>query len=874
MRSVSSRCWYSITAIVAALISPATLSAQTGLSSAVRNLRDALHAPIAADVPESTALETRRQAISDSAVRLCRLVDLRDALLLDTWRDNDADLSVAAIDGPLRTGIQARFQAMIRASLQAGDDSTRLAALSVIEETAGLLQQQPYTSWNLGSLTPDVAYLACAPGSKAVRLQATAALGQLESDTRTVARACTVMLQSPDVQLRREAAKAVSTLSSSLLKLVQSRGAAHAWTVPALARALEDILQVAALGLRDEDLIVRQASAVALDQFAQSAGQLVLDPRIRGAEQPAPDVNTLFHALHEETTGLAAALNDSDPDVRIRCRQALLAMAGAGQEWQQSVARLGSKESGMSARYGTLSSACSQTDTSLGLRMSVPALARGLADPNVRARRAAALALEGLGEEAASAEPALVQALGDDDLFVRWAAMRALCRLPQIDTMRAVPAIARLVQDPDLDVRIAAAKALKALKCPNPEAIEALTRAVNDREPALQVAAIQALAVIGPPARSAIPAIAESMAASEARVRTAAAAGLSAFGSESAPYVEVLGNGAADTDHKVRQAASDAMLTIAAAPSRSTASLVTTLELVNHDHPIASPPAPATPLVTTLELVNHDHPSTPASAPPAPPAALPTSATEASVPIGPLASAATEPFSGQSIPGPDLGASTGTQQPSAAARAREASKAVAQTGPDILLPGPLPPTVNNPADTRPVINQANSVPQPAPVPAATALTMSDISPAIVRKGASPTPPVFAQPLNVAGWRPSLPDRPIEQKPTDPVKRDTASVAAKPIEAAFSAGGDYTTYQPPIHLPAGVIAISPGGAVVPRAPDSASSACSTTWQSYKPASNDSVIAVSRPLPSGPPLISPPAYSLDPSRVIASSSPYAR
>jgi hypothetical protein len=104
----------------------------------------------------------------------------------------------------------------------------------------------------------------------------------------------------------------------------------------------------------------------------------------------------------------------------------------------------------------------------------------------------------------------------------------------------------------------------------------------------------------------------------------------------------------------------------------------------------------------------------------------------------------------------------------------------------------------------------------------------------------------------------------------------ASTAPKPIEAAFSAGGDYTQFDAPAHLPGGVIAMSSGAAPVATtgAIPAASFGAATTWQSYKPASTDSVIAVSRPLPPGQPLMTPPAYTLDPSRIIAASSPYAR
>src|SRR5438045_9174830 len=102
-----------IVAVILLTIGAAAPASEPDLSPQVRELRDALHVPIAANVPEPVALQTRRQAISDIAARLCRLTDLRDALLLETWRDGDADTAVASIDGALRTGISATLQSMV-----------------------------------------------------------------------------------------------------------------------------------------------------------------------------------------------------------------------------------------------------------------------------------------------------------------------------------------------------------------------------------------------------------------------------------------------------------------------------------------------------------------------------------------------------------------------------------------------------------------------------------------------------------------------------------------------------------------------------------------------------------------------------------------
>jgi HEAT repeat protein len=56
----------------------------------------------------------------------------------------------------------------------------------------------------------------------------------------------------------------------------------------------------------------------------------------------------------------------------------------------------------------------------------VPALITALGDANVRVRWKAAQALEQIGPAAAEAVPALITALGDDDVGVRSAAAKAL----------------------------------------------------------------------------------------------------------------------------------------------------------------------------------------------------------------------------------------------------------------------------------------------------------------------------------------------------------------------------------------------------------------------------------------------------------------
>jgi len=98
---------------------------------------------------------------------------------------------------------------------------------------------------------------------------------------------------------------------------------------------------------------------------------------------------------------------------------------------------------------------------------AVPALVEALRDQDEHVRWMAAIALCQLGPEAREALPALIGALKDEDELVRAQSASALGQLRE-DPGRVVPALTGALRDTDECVRQAAAEALKKIKGQEP----------------------------------------------------------------------------------------------------------------------------------------------------------------------------------------------------------------------------------------------------------------------------------------------------------------------------------------------------------------------------------------------------------------------
>jgi HEAT repeat protein len=165
----------------------------------------------------------------------------------------------------------------------------------------------------------------------------------------------------------------------------------------------------------------------------------------------------------------------------------------------------------------------------------VPSLEQALADPDARRREAAAGVLGRIGPAAAPAVPALAElAEKDPAANVRKAATVALGGVGGDDPAVTRALIAPL-NDADLDVRNAAFDSLHGFGPKAKAAVPALIGLLKDSDARIRQQAAEGLEQIGPDAREAIPALREALKDPVNGVRREAGEALEAIGESESP---------------------------------------------------------------------------------------------------------------------------------------------------------------------------------------------------------------------------------------------------------------------------------------------------------------------------------------------------
>jgi HEAT repeat protein len=547
-------------------------------------LRWALKTPVLDTTPDSKDLQLRRNSVQEGIAGLSRLPDLREALLLQEWRDDDADGQVAAIDQGARLELTRRFEQALHSVLRQGDPASRIAAASMISDMPAPIRSNGIRGWTFRDCTADLADLVRGT-EPLVQAAAAKALSAINADPAVAVPALAELMKSEDAVLRRAAAEGLAGLIGVAAQTIhRPNGSADPATRTQVFQVGRAILPVIGGALADPDPQVRRLCIEAIQRTADALVRIVGDPptgyntveadayRAEVAKQYT-ELWPLACDLKDQTAGLTNALSDPVAEVRLQAHHALEDM---GRAWLRLESRAGctpaapqpadalttSNSKDGNSEKPLLESPESKQPLLDRLHAALPAIATGVADPNVGARRAAIDALETLGTEASPAVPALVGALGDPDLFVRWSAIRALGRMGHDEMTKIVPGLVGSLSDSDLDVRVAAARTLGQFGSAAQEAVPALTKAASAGDTDMRLAAIQALEGIGSDAQSSLPTLAASLQAPDARVRQATARLMGKLGPAALEQKDVLKTALADRDADVRKAAGDALLRI------------------------------------------------------------------------------------------------------------------------------------------------------------------------------------------------------------------------------------------------------------------------------------------------------------------------
>lgn len=227
------------------------------------------------------------------------------------------------------------------------------------------------------------------------------------------------------------------------------------------------------------------------------------DPTVR--RSAAEKLGKLGPEAGEAVPALLQAAADIDGTVR---KAAIEALNAIDPSWWTS-ARAVETAPALVLLLGNRSEAIEQAAFSLLCKMgslAVPALVAALRDKDKESRQVSAARILGrTGSAAATAVPALAQALASDSSSVRKATAEALGQVgPAAEA--ALPALTLALNDWNPTVRQAAARSLSALGLAAEPAVPALIQRLPDEVDEVRQAATAALATVGAPA---VPALIE-----------------------------------------------------------------------------------------------------------------------------------------------------------------------------------------------------------------------------------------------------------------------------------------------------------------------------------------------------------------------------
>lgn len=541
----------------------------------------------------------RKQLLTQQIEKLRTISDLRRALPLQEWRDDENDERFRNVDEPARLAIARRLEAELRAALLKGSVPMQVAAADMLADIGVSIKGVGTRNAIVASFAPQLVELI-KQGSPPVRAAAARALGVINPDPKLALPALAELLKSSSPTDRRAAARALGDIVTTITQLATRTGSATGVVASRsdLLVVLTSVIPVAASGLQSPDSDVRSLCGVALKDAARSLYKQVetrtVDEVIDLAEykrqvmEERQEFMPVLQALRQAAPAFQAGLQDSDREVKINVLEALenLGLArllfyrrleGAlfgprrpvpqGEQGEQEVRHLPSEGLLVALRQPAPIPAekrlmVEETPIMDLLIDLVPYMGKLLNDPDRDVRLQTLDVLEELGPFLEPIAPAIVKSLSDPAPFVRWAATRTMGKAAPLSARTAIEPLARLTGDQDLDLCLAAATALEHYGPLSAPVLPVLISRLKATDAELRLAIIRAIVGVGRGATPAIPALTATVADPDARVRKAAAQALGNFGGQARSAIPALEAAANDTNIDVRKAASDAILSI------------------------------------------------------------------------------------------------------------------------------------------------------------------------------------------------------------------------------------------------------------------------------------------------------------------------
>jgi HEAT repeat protein len=557
-------------------------------------------------------LALRGQQLEKRIAGLQNLGELRRALSLSEWKFVDV-LNVKLVDQDLlyRQLVGNRFKDTVKYFLNPKNSSPtiRMALADMIGEMGPAVRALTATdsSGMARSLAPDLVELL-KDKSPAVRVAACRALGKINASPAEYVKALADTLTGDIAAVRLAAAEGMLTWIKTVDDLSRpGLGAGVSTQTEDVQDVIRKILPAVAPGLRDVDPEVRERSLKVIAQatLAVPVPRPLGPDNLRDAKEIKKAIDDIpakldlwrpmFIELKSLGTGLARSLEDPDPRVRAQGLQAVQEIAFLRlriKNWVNSVpttqavekdarlwrpVRTGSAQVMLASAQVVLPQPKAQRPGGFDepnlletVAPSVKVVARGVNDPNPRVRLAAIEFLDFMEDAAAPAADVLLHALTDKNRFVRWAAARALAKMPSVPTATIVQRVTPLLGDPDLDVRMTAAATLEHFGPAAAAAVPTLAWALtNINDPDGLMSVLNTLrGVRGAAGQPAVPVIAQLLRNPVSRVRRVAAETLGSFGTYARGSEDALRQVLNDDEAEVRLAASDALLAIAPQPPR------------------------------------------------------------------------------------------------------------------------------------------------------------------------------------------------------------------------------------------------------------------------------------------------------------------